>query len=71
LSKRRRVSGGILATGNYPYKAKNGEELRSDLDMVLKLTPGTKRINLHSFYSEPDGGSFDRTSWKPPTSKNG
>ncbi len=29
--------GGILATGNYPGKARNGEELRADLEFALSL----------------------------------
>ncbi|NCU26709.1 L-rhamnose isomerase, partial [Candidatus Nomurabacteria bacterium] len=28
------TSGGIMATGNYPGKARTGEELRADLDMA-------------------------------------
>lgn len=33
-------SGGIMATGNYPGRARNGEELRQDMDKALSLIPG-------------------------------
>ena len=42
------LSGGIQTTGNYPGRARTPEELMADLDMVLKLCPGTKKINLHA-----------------------
>ena len=32
--------GGIQATGNYPGKARNADELRSDLDTAYSLIPG-------------------------------
>ena len=41
------VSGGIQATGNYPGRARNPQELMDDLAMVLSLCPGKKRLNLH------------------------
>ncbi len=46
--------GGIMATGNYPGRARNGEEARSDLEMAMSLIPGLQRINVHSCYSETD-----------------
>jgi L-rhamnose isomerase len=48
------LSGGIAATGNYPGKARNADELRRDLDMVYSLVPGTHRLNLHAIYLETD-----------------
>ncbi|MFR1295058.1 MAG: L-rhamnose isomerase [Coprobacillus cateniformis] len=45
------LSGGIQTTGNYPGKARNYQELMNDIDEVLKLVPGTKRINLHASYA--------------------
>ena len=45
------LSGGIQTTGNYPGKASTPEELMADFDMVLKLCPGTKRLNLHASYA--------------------
>src|SRR5207253_6005894 len=37
------LSGGIAATGNYPGKARNAGELRSDLDKAYSLIPGKHR----------------------------
>ena len=52
--------GGILATGNYPGKARNGNELRSDLELALSLIPGGCRLNLHAIYAETDGKRVER-----------
>jgi len=57
--------GGIMATGNFPGRARNGDELRQDLDMVLKLLPGAHRLNLHAFYAETDGRRVDRDALEP------
>jgi L-rhamnose isomerase len=46
------LSGGIMATGNYPGRAGNGEELRQDADKVMSLLPGKHRFNLHAVYRE-------------------
>jgi L-rhamnose isomerase len=46
------LTGGIAATGNYPGKARTAKELRSDLDMVYSLLPGSHRLNLHAIYLE-------------------
>ena len=48
------LTGGIAATGNYPGKARNAEELRRDLDLVYSLLPGSHRLNLHAIYLEAD-----------------
>ncbi|MEI7848764.1 MAG: L-rhamnose isomerase [Chloroflexota bacterium] len=48
------LTGGIAATGNYPGKAHNADELRRDLDLVYQLIPGTHRLNLHAIYLESD-----------------
>lgn len=45
------LSGGIQATGNYPGKARNSQELMDDFDQAIRLIPGTKRINLHAIYA--------------------
>lgn len=47
------LNGGILATGNYPGKARNGDELRTDIDKAFSLIPGKHRVNLHAIYAEP------------------
>ena len=51
----RQLSGGIMATGNYPGKARTADELRQDLDKAYSLIPGTHRLNLHAIYLEADG----------------
>ncbi len=48
------LTGGIAATGNYPGKARNADELRRDLDLVYRLLPGNHRLNLHAIYLESD-----------------
>lgn len=48
------LTGGIAATGNYPGKARNADELRRDLDVVYSLLPGSHRLNLHAIYLEAD-----------------
>ncbi|WP_145579642.1 L-rhamnose isomerase [Yersinia vastinensis] len=48
------LTGGIQATGNYPGKARNATELRSDLELALTFIPGPKRLNLHAIYLESD-----------------
>jgi len=59
------ASGGIMATGNYPGRARNGDEMRQDIDLVLKLLPGTQRLNLHALYAETDGKRIDRDALSP------
>ena len=44
------LTGGIQATGNYPGKARNFDELTKDLDKALSYVPGKKKINLHAIY---------------------
>ncbi|MEL6525606.1 MAG: L-rhamnose isomerase, partial [Chloroflexota bacterium] len=50
----RGLSGGIMATGNYPGKARTVPELRRDLDKAYSLIPGNHRLNLHAIYLESD-----------------
>jgi len=45
------IGGGIQATGDYPGKARNFEELKEDFTKACSLIPGKKRINLHASYS--------------------
>lgn len=60
------LSGGIQTTGNYPGKARNYQELMNDIDEVLKLVPGTKRINLHASYAIfEEGEKVDRNAIEP------
>ena len=50
----RGLSGGIMATGNYPGKARNIAELRADLDKAYSLLPGNHRLNLHAMYLDAE-----------------
>ncbi len=55
------LSGGIQATGNYPGKAGNADELMADIDKALSLIPGVHRINLHASYAIfEEGARVDR-----------
>lgn len=60
------LSGGIQATGNYPGRARNPEELMADIDKALSLIPGTHRLNLHASYAIfEDGEKVDRDKLEP------
>ncbi len=60
------LTGGIQTTGNYPGKARTVEELMQDIDMVLKLTPGKKKLNLHACYAIFEEGEYvDRDKLEP------
>jgi len=59
------LGGGIAATGNYPGKARNAEELRRDLDKTYSLIPGTHRLNLHAIYAETGGQKVPRNELQP------
>lgn len=59
------MSGGIQATGNYPGRARNPEELMMDIEKALSLIPGKHRINLHANYAIFDGEPVDRDKLEP------
>jgi L-rhamnose isomerase len=59
------TGGGIQATGNYPGKARNADELRSDLDRALSLIPGRHRLNLHAIYAETGDRKVERDRLGP------
>ncbi|CAI1507446.1 L-rhamnose isomerase [Serratia quinivorans] len=48
------LTGGIQATGNYPGRATNANQLRADLQRAMSLIPGPKRVNLHAIYLESE-----------------
>jgi len=54
------LTGGIQATGNYPGKARNIEELRADIIEVKSFLAGNHRLNLHEIYGEFGGEKVDR-----------
>lgn len=57
------TSGGILSTGSFGGKPRNGDELRADIDMAMSLLPGKKRLNLHACYAELNGEKIDRDQY--------
>ncbi len=57
------VSGGIQTTGNYVGRARNFEELKSDIKTAFALMPGKKRLNLHASYAV--GATVDRDKYEP------
>ena len=62
------LTGGIQTTGNYPGRARTPEELMADIDLVLKLCPGMKKLNLHASYAifdDANGGWVDRDKLEP------
>lgn len=54
------LGGGIQATGNYPGKARNIDELRADILKAKSMIPGTHRLNLHEIYGDFKGKVVDR-----------
>lgn len=62
------LTGGIQTTGNYPGRARNSKELIEDIEKVLSLTPGKKKLNLHASYAifnKENGGYVDRDKIEP------
>jgi len=58
-------AGGLVCTGSYPGKARNGGELRADLRQALSLIPGKHRVNLHAIYAEPREQKKNRSELEP------
>lgn len=58
------ASGGIQTTGNYPGRARNFEELTSDLALAFSLMPGKKRLDLHASYAILNGEDVDRDAYR-------
>ncbi len=60
------LSGGIQATGNYPGKARNIEELRHDILTATSMIPGRHRLSLHASYADfRTTGAVDRDALRP------
>jgi len=57
--------GGIQATGNYPGKARNPEEIRQDIEKVLSLVAGDHRLSLHAIYGDFKEKAIDRNAVEP------
>lgn len=54
------TGGGIQATGNYPGRARNIEQIKMDMEKVYSLIPGSHRFNLHASYGDFGGKKTDR-----------
>lgn len=52
--------GGLQANGNHPGKARDIDELRTDLEQVLSLVPGRHRVSLHAMYGDFGDEVVDR-----------
>lgn len=60
------LTGGIQTTGNYPGKAMTPEELMADMEKVMSLAPGKKKINIHASYAIFEEGQWvDRDQLEP------
>lgn len=59
------ASGGIMATGNFPGRARNIDELRQDIEKAKSLMAGTFRLNLHEIYGDFGGQVVDRNEVDP------
>lgn len=60
------TGGGIMATGNYPGKARTIDELRQDAEKALSLIPGKHRFALHGSYLDKGNEALpDRDAIEP------
>ena len=60
------LTGGIQTTGNYLGKARTPEELLADMEKVMSLCPGKKKINVHACYAIfGKDGFVDRDKLEP------
>ncbi|WP_148408967.1 L-rhamnose isomerase [Murimonas intestini] len=42
-----------VVTGGFPGAARNGDEMRLDMETAMKYSPCRHKLNLHSMYAEP------------------
>jgi L-rhamnose isomerase len=54
------LTGGIQTTGNYPGRARTGDELRSDIEKALECIPGRMKVSLHALHAEKTSKRVDR-----------
>ncbi len=59
------LTGGIQTTGNYPGKATTPDELIADMEKVISLCPGKKKLNVHACYAIFEDGFVDRDKIEP------
>lgn len=58
------LTGGIAATGNYPGRARNPEELMQNIKKAYSLIPAKHKLNLHASYRITDE-NIDRDQLEP------
>jgi L-rhamnose isomerase len=56
---------GLAVTGGHPGRARTADELRTDMERVFRLVPGSHRVNLHAIYAETGGVKVDRDALAP------
>ncbi len=60
------LTGGIQTTGNYMGRARTPDELMADMEKVMSLCPGKKKLNVHACYAIFEDGEFaDRDKLEP------
>ncbi len=59
------LTGGIVATGNYPGKARGIDQLRDDIAKAASLLPGNHRVSLHAIYGDFKGEFVERDKIEP------
>jgi len=60
------LSGGIQTTGNYMGKACTPEQLMQDMEKVMEICPGKKKLNVHACYAIFEEGEWvDRDKIEP------
>ena len=59
------LTGGIQTTGNYMGRARTPDELMADMEKVMSLCPGKKKLNVHACYAIFDGEFADRDKLEP------
>jgi L-rhamnose isomerase len=59
------LTGGIVATGNYPGKARGIGQLRADIAKAASLLPGKHRLSLHAIYGDFSGQFVERDRIEP------
>ncbi len=60
------LTGGIQTTGNYLGRARTPKELIADMEKVMALCPGKKKINVHACYAIfGKDGFVDRDKLEP------
>lgn len=57
--------GGLAVTGGRPGRARNFEEMTSDLETAMSLVPGRHRVGLHAMYGSHTRRGADRNALEP------